>query len=105
MLSAALKPLSMEAGDPAPTAADFARIPFLPIRADDDLYAEAYRACGTHTILQGHKLAKAPTGLCFTPPRIPKGMADVQRVVSSNHKPKILITRIGIVINTNAKIT
>ena len=50
MLSAALKPLSMEAGDPAPTAADFARIPFLPIRADDDLSAEAYRACGTHTI-------------------------------------------------------
>ena len=50
MLSAALKPLSMEAGDPAPTAADFARIPFLPVRASDDLSAEAYRACGTHTV-------------------------------------------------------
>ena len=50
MLSAALKPLVMEAGDPPPTAADFARIPFLPLRADDDLSSEAYRACGTHTV-------------------------------------------------------
>ena len=50
MLAAALKPLITEAGEPAPSAQDFARISFLPLRCVSDLSSDSYRACGTHRV-------------------------------------------------------